>query len=125
MRAGGDLQGRRCSGRAAPAPGDPQRRSARRRAGWTSIKRLDYPNYEVLVVDNGASDDSVTTIHRAYPGECANLGFAEGNTPAIQYALDNDTDAVVILDSDTIVDLNLLTAFSETYAAFFLGKVKL
>ena len=31
-----------------------------------SLSQVDYPDYEVVVVDNGSSDDSVTTIQAAY-----------------------------------------------------------
>lgn len=32
-----------------------------------SLKKITYPNYQVIVVDNGSTDDSVTRIREAYP----------------------------------------------------------
>jgi len=76
-----------------------------------SLKDLSYPNYEVLVVDNGSSDDSVSAIHQAFPeitlietGE--NLGFAEGNSVGIRNA--SDADYILLLNNDTIVDSDFL-----------------
>lgn len=86
----------------------------------SSVKSLSYTNYNVIVVDNGSTDNSLAAISAVYPDifileNGSNLGFAEGNNRAIEYALDHDADAVVILNNDTIVDTNLLTAFNEAY----------
>ena len=32
-----------------------------------SVFKLDYPNFEVIVVDNGSTDDSVEVIEKTYP----------------------------------------------------------
>jgi len=32
-----------------------------------SVFRIDYPNYQVIVVDNGSTDDSVEHIRKSYP----------------------------------------------------------
>ena len=31
-----------------------------------SLEKLDYPNYQIVVVDNGSTDDSVERIREAY-----------------------------------------------------------
>lgn len=85
-----------------------------------SLQHINYSNFNIIVADNGSTDDSVATIHRAYPDvfileNGANLGFAEGNNRAICYALDQDAEAVVLLNNDTIVDCNLLQAFNDAY----------
>jgi hypothetical protein len=80
-----------------------------------SLARLDYADYEVVVVDNGSTDRSVETIRARFPhvalietGE--NLGFAEGNNVGLRYALDQAADYVLLLNNDTVVDPGLLTA---------------
>ncbi len=81
-----------------------------------SVGQLDYPNYEVVVVDNGSSDDSTNAISKQYPdvtvlqtGE--NLGYAGGNNVGIRWALGHDADFVFLLNNDTIVSPDLLSAF--------------
>ncbi len=50
-----------------------------------SLDGLDYPNYEVVIRDNGSANGSEAKIKEAYPGITVfrtgkNLGFAEGTT---------------------------------------------
>ncbi|RZN13853.1 MAG: glycosyltransferase [Methanosarcinales archaeon] len=49
-----------------------------------SLKHIIYPNYEILLVDNGSTDESVECFKNGHPGmeiieNGENLGFAEGN----------------------------------------------
>ena len=81
-----------------------------------SVSQLDYPNYEIVVVDNGSTDDSVETISKQYPGIAlvqtgSNLGYAGGNNVGIRWALDHAVDYVLLLNNDTIVSPDLLRAF--------------
>ena len=53
-----------------------------------SVSKIDYPNYEVVVVDNGSTDDSVRSIKEKFPKikvieNESNLGFAAGNNEGI------------------------------------------
>lgn len=69
---------------------------------------------EVIVVDNGSSDESLEEIKKyakngqQYKIEILeneeNLGFAEGNNVGIRYALENEADYVCLLNNDTRVD---------------------
>ncbi|MBM3191295.1 MAG: glycosyltransferase family 2 protein [Chlamydiae bacterium] len=80
-----------------------------------SLKNLHYSPYSVIVADNGSSDGSLDAIASLYPevqllNNQKNLGFAEGNNRAITFALQN---ALLILNNDTVVEPNLLTALAS------------
>lgn len=73
-----------------------------------SVKKL-----ETIVVDNASTDGSVGLVEQRYKEvkilrNKNNLGFAEGNNVGIRYALKNGADYVLILNSDTIVEENLV-----------------
>jgi len=86
-----------------------------------SLRKMNYDNFFTVVADNGSSDDSVVTIRKQFPevfvvenGE--NLGFAEGNNRAIRLALSKGADAVFLLNNDTIIDPDALSAFARNGA---------
>ncbi|MBV1768357.1 MAG: glycosyltransferase family 2 protein, partial [Methanobacterium sp.] len=120
-----------------------------------SLYQIDYPNYNVIVVDNGSEDDSIEKIKEYCTGKIKvssdffeydatnkpikiveitkkeselfskingkfkklilikndqNYGFAEGNNIGIRFALSYlNTDYVLLLNNDTIVDRNFLS----------------
>jgi GT2 family glycosyltransferase len=81
-----------------------------------STKQLDYSNYEIILVDNGSTDGSVDAISKQYPDITLlqtdeNLGYAGGNNVGIRWALEHETDYVLILNNDTTVSTGLLSAF--------------
>lgn len=83
-----------------------------------SLKFLSYPNYQIVVLDNASTNDSVVQIRRVHPDVTlietgANLGFAGGNNVGIRFALERDAKYVWLLNNDTVVDPNALTALVE------------
>ena len=73
-----------------------------------TLRTLNYPRYEIVIVDNASPDESVQRIRAAYPDVTlleagANLGFAGGNNVGIRYALDHDADFIWLLNNDTYV----------------------
>ena len=79
-----------------------------------SIRKINYPRYEIVIVDNGSTDGSEKILRSAFPDikliqNNENLGFAEGNNVGIRYALGNGADYVVILNNDTAVDEGFIT----------------
>jgi len=74
----------------------------------TSILQVTYPNYKVVVVDNGSTDGTVESIKKHFPQvevivNSSNLGFAAGSNVGIKYALDKKADYVLLLNNDTLV----------------------
>jgi len=79
-----------------------------------SLLSLDYPKYEVMMVDNASEDGSVEFVRFHYPDihlirNEKNLGFAEGNNVGIRFALSQVADYVVLLNNDTRVEPDFLT----------------
>lgn len=83
-----------------------------------SVFKLEYPNFEVVVVDNNSSDDSFgiarATFSRAhFIKNEENLGFSAGNNVGIKFALERQADYVFLLNNDTEVELDCLTRLVE------------
>ncbi|MGD1995023.1 MAG: glycosyltransferase, partial [Anaerolineae bacterium] len=83
-----------------------------------SLEALDYPNYEVVVVDNGSREDEAAVIRSRFPEVTVvenerNVGFAEGNNIAIRQAMADGADYVLLLNNDTTVDPQMLTHMVE------------
>ena len=73
-----------------------------------SLKCLNYSKYQVLVVDNGSTDESVDKILNAYPSIALiqskkNLGFAGGCNIGIRHAIKHGAEYVWLLNNDTSV----------------------
>ena len=83
-----------------------------------SVKNISYPNFEIILVDNGSKDNSIETIKEIYKDinsieNKKNLGFAEGNNVGIRFALNNDAEYIWLLNNDTIVHPDALTAMVD------------
>lgn len=84
-----------------------------------ALQRLKNDGLEILVMDNGSTDDSVQAIRSAFPQveileNGANLGFGGGNNPGIRLALERGADWVWLLNNDAVVDDRTLPALLET-----------
>jgi GT2 family glycosyltransferase len=80
-----------------------------------SLKRVTYPRAEIVVVDNGSHPSPRTAIRAAYPTATylendRNLGYAGGNNVGIRYALERGHDYVFVLNNDTVVEPDFVTA---------------
>ena len=98
-----------------------------------SLKKLDYPNYVIVVVDNGSIDGSALAIRAKFPEVTIienkkNLGYAKGFNAGLQYAYEQGADYFLILNNDTIVDpqaVSELVKAAQGHAkiGFVTGKV--
>lgn len=91
-----------------------------------SLKRLDYPNYRILVIDNDSPDDSVERLKArlvSQPGSfrliesSENGGFSAGNNLGIKEVLaevgDRTHGYVWLLNNDTTVESDTLSTLVE------------
>ncbi|TEU12046.1 MAG: glycosyltransferase family 2 protein, partial [Anaerolineales bacterium] len=74
-----------------------------------SLACLDYPDYKVVIVDNGSMDGSVKAIREHFPDVTLieneeNLGYAGGNNVGLRYAMAQGADYALLLNNDTVVD---------------------
>ena len=80
-----------------------------------SLKKITYPGYEVIVVDNGSTGDDVKVLQERFGGYIhviandRNYGFAEGSNIGIRQALKGGAEYVLLLNNDTIVDPDFLS----------------
>ena len=84
-----------------------------------SLKNVDYDNYEIVLVDNGSADDSVSYFSNNFQNiklivNPKNYGFAEGNNIGVREAIKNKSDYVLLLNNDTVVDKFLLKELVKT-----------
>lgn len=78
-----------------------------------SIFEISYPNFNVILVDNGSTDGSQKEIKKRFPHihlieNKENLGFTGGNNTGIKQALDSGAEFILLLNNDTVVEESLL-----------------
>jgi GT2 family glycosyltransferase len=83
-----------------------------------STRQLTYPNFEIIVVDNGSLENPTERIRQGnFPNVTVivspdNLGFSGGNNLGLQHA---KGDFYFFLNNDTIVTPNLLETLLEPF----------
>jgi GT2 family glycosyltransferase len=78
-----------------------------------SLRQVEHANFEIILVDNGSSDDSAARLRTEFPeirliSTQENQGFSGGNNLGIRDALERGTDYILLLNNDTIVDSHFL-----------------
>jgi hypothetical protein len=81
-----------------------------------SLRKITYPNYDVIVVDNGSEGNDAQVLKERFGDyihvirNARNYGFAGGANIGMKYAMDNSRlDYVLLLNNDTVVDPIFLT----------------
>lgn len=81
------------------------------------VDSLDYPNLNLIIIDNNSSDNSVEIINKfkykninvnLYRNK-ENLGIAAANNQGIKQALINDSDWVVLINNDVYFETNIVS----------------
>lgn len=82
-----------------------------------SLLNQTYKNFEILVVDNGSTNDSLKrlqvleekNIQIVVIDNGFNRGFAGGVNTGINYAIENEFDAIALFNNDAMADKDWLT----------------
>lgn len=79
-----------------------------------SLKKISYSPFEIIIVDNGSTDSSISAIKKEYPDvhiidNKRNLGVAEGRNVGIKYIQKKGTDYILFLDNDTTVHQHFIS----------------
>lgn len=78
-----------------------------------SVLKSSYPNFEIILIDNASTDNSIDLVQRRYGHvpilkivrNASNLGFAAGNNVGTSYGKGK---YIVFLNNDTVVEPNWL-----------------
>lgn len=78
----------------------------------SSVLKTNYPNFEVILVDNASTDNSIELIEESFKNDLrlkifrnsANLGFATGNNIGFENATGS---YVAFLNNDTVVGFGM------------------
>lgn len=78
-----------------------------------SLAALDYPDAQVILVDNGSTDDSLAQLRARHPDQPVltiprNVGFTAANNVGTREALRRGLDYVWLLNNDTVVPPDVL-----------------
>ncbi len=73
-----------------------------------SVRRSDYSNLAVCVVDNGSREDPSAALHERHPDvgvlrNPRNLGYGGGNNSGLKRAIDEGAAYVLLLNNDVVV----------------------
>lgn len=86
-----------------------------------SLSNVEYSPLEIIVVDNGSTDSSVSLIKRSYKQvhlveSKLNLGVAGGRNLGIRYANEKfDYRFLLFLDNDVIIEKNILLEMVKSF----------
>lgn len=82
-----------------------------------SLQDSTYPT-DILVIDNGSTDDTIKLLQNNYPSvrliaNHKNLGFGQANNIGMKIALQENYDAVFLLNQDAWVDKTTIARLVE------------
>lgn len=97
-----------------------------------SLLKVDYPDFQIVLVDNGSVNQSVKEIRQWARGHeellvkrkfiilenKENSGFARGNNLGIRYALSHfNSEYILVLNNDTVVEPDFIGPLIGVFAA--------
>ena len=78
-----------------------------------SLKKINYKDFDIIVVDNGSEDNSGKALKETHPEiillqSPVNTGFAGGNDIALKYSIEKKYTYSLLLNNDTFVEPDFL-----------------
>lgn len=79
-----------------------------------TLKEMTFNDFEIVVIDNASTDDSVMKLQEVYPEvkviECkSNTGVTGGNNIGIKYSMQSGAEYTVLMNNDIETDPQLLS----------------
>lgn len=100
-----------------------------------SVAKLNYRNFEIILIDNDSTDGSVQVLEKRYPEITLlknerNLGYAAGNNVGMEKAMELECEYILLLNNDTTIERECLrelvkTAVSDSQVAIVGPKIHL
>ncbi|GAB4158063.1 MAG: hypothetical protein Fur003_1840 [Candidatus Dojkabacteria bacterium] len=97
---------------------------------FSSVQSLDYPNYKILIIDNGSTDGTVEYVTQISKNDSKvrllaldkNYGYVGGNNAGIKKVIEEGkSQYVLILNNDVKVSANLLTELLKGFTDDSIG----
>ena len=84
-----------------------------------SLRKVDYPNFEVIVVDNASADGSPEEIEKSFPEVTLiksekNTGWGGGTNLGLRHAMSNGAQYIWLLNNDLVVEPDALGKLVST-----------
>ncbi|MBK8904974.1 MAG: glycosyltransferase family 2 protein [Anaerolineaceae bacterium] len=79
-----------------------------------SLQKMDYPNKQYLIVDNGSGDGSLNIFRQELPFVKVlaledNFGFAKGANAGLRYAIEEKYQFALLINNDAFPKVDMLT----------------
>ncbi|MDD5617690.1 MAG: glycosyltransferase family 2 protein [Candidatus Omnitrophica bacterium] len=95
-----------------------------------SLAKVDYPQAQIVIVDNGSRDGSIEWVIQDFPKTQViklqrNLGFSAANNIGIRWCIENNCEYVLLLNNDTVVEPNFLSQIMDyvEYRSIIVPKI--
>lgn len=84
-----------------------------------SLQKMDYPNKQYVVIDNGSGDDSLDIFRQEIPFVKVlalkdNFGFAKGANVGLRYAMEEKHQFALLINNDAFPEVDMLTKLFDS-----------
>jgi len=83
-----------------------------------SLKKIDYPNIKIIIVDNASTDGSYEKLKQEFSEIPVvvtefNMGYTGGMNAGAKFALKNETDYILLSNNDMLYEKDFLTVLVQ------------